>query len=144
MYLTWVQWLQFSSNCNEKGEIKKRRPSANINRHVGPLARHSWDRFKRSVTFDDYTNFTIIDGLSEKVGAPRSCFALFVECMPHMISPHYNPDFNIIPDTVITEPPAIDSNDTNFTTPNVDEIISTTEATKPNQPIKPGKLHQSK
>lgn len=135
---------------NENGEVRTRRPPTN--RHVGPFSIHSWDRFKRNaLTHSNLLteNHVSIDQLAELVGVPQNCFALSIECVPHMIIPSNSvvePIIDIdqttkLPEVITsTTMPMTSSSTSVFGVSVVDveiETTSTTETIKPDKPEKP-------
>lgn len=121
---------------NENGEAKTRRPPININRDVGPFAKYSWDRFRRSVdnqaSFDQFG----FDHFAELVGSPQNCYALSIECVPHKVIPPNPP----VADSTTQSPVVIISSTEMSSTSSPTIAVEITSTTETSNPEKPNKL----
>lgn len=129
----------------DHGEITQK-PPINHNQHLNlnQFNMRSWDRFNipvgrfiRSIQWKQPVEFNAKNNqFSEIVGTPRQCFALNVECVPHVIIPIQNPsnenpnNENVIINNTTTESPFIEPDDVTTEKPQI-------KPDKPAEPIKP-------
>lgn len=106
------------------GEFKPKQPEKQhpkmILNHFNMRSLDRLGRFKRNLNMKEPIN----NQLSEFVGTPQQCFALSVECVPHIVIPWNNPS------DPITESPLIEPDDTTTENPKL-------KPDKHVEPIKP-------
>lgn len=131
---------------NKDGEFKHK-PSSEISHRVNLVRQSFFDRhtlprlYKRSTMDMDINAFlhasqdeNDLDMIDEIVGAPRECFALSIQCIPHMTLPIVNPDPEM-PSDVTTVAPQVPQTTTTIAPAKTNSTSNDSQQAKPLEPI---------